>query len=309
MHRMLPSNEDTRRLLYLSNLQRSSMSPGIRRDPSPQRRTLPDLSGNHQSQQQISLKRYQQQPDLSGNSQLQLKGLSYQHLDLSGNSKLTAKSPAYQQHPDLSGNSQVGKGLSYQHPDLSGNSKLPAKSTIYQQHLDLSGNSQRQAAKGLAYQQQQPDPVKRLAYPVHPPASGNAVSRRNARERKRVRLVNLGFSTLRERVPSGGGGTNKNNKKLSKVETLRSAIEYIRQLQEMLGMSPDDEMMEKMMGSENFNCLPDDCSSSEEGMMRGPGQSGDLSPASSHPSEGSMVQYESQHVDQDQLMDIGLWFS
>lgn len=271
MHRMLPSNEDTRRLLYLSNLQRSSMSSGIRRDPSPQRRPLPDLSGNHQT----SLKRpYQQQPDLSGNSPLPAKNPVYQHQDLSGNSKLSTKSPVYQHHPDL------------------------------------SGNSQHQAAKRIVYQQQHPDQVKRLAayQPGHPPASGNAVSRRNARERKRVRLVNLGFSTLRERVPAGGA----KNKKLSKVETLRAAIEYIRQLQEMLGMPPDDEMMEKMMmGSENF--APDDCSSSEEGMMmtRGSGQgtSGDLSPASSHPSEGSMVPYESQHVDQDQLMDIGLWFS
>ncbi|EDO31750.1 predicted protein, partial [Nematostella vectensis] len=49
------------------------------------------------------------------------------------------------------------------------------------------------------------------------------VARRNARERKRVKLVNDGFMRLRKHVP-----TDPKNKKLSKVKTLRSAIEYIR---------------------------------------------------------------------------------
>lgn len=56
-----------------------------------------------------------------------------------------------------------------------------------------------------------------------------AVARRNERERNRVRMVNLGFETLREHVPEG-----KKNKKLSKVDTLKSAVDYIRQLQELL---------------------------------------------------------------------------
>lgn len=67
-----------------------------------------------------------------------------------------------------------------------------------------------------------------------------AVARRNARERNRVKQVNNGFATLRQHIPnsiaaafessSGRGG----NKKLSKVETLRMAVEYIRSLEELL---------------------------------------------------------------------------
>ncbi|XP_059873552.1 achaete-scute homolog 2 [Delphinus delphis] len=56
-----------------------------------------------------------------------------------------------------------------------------------------------------------------------------AVARRNERERNRVKLVNLGFQALRQHVPQGGA-----SKKLSKVETLRSAVEYIRALQRLL---------------------------------------------------------------------------
>lgn len=56
-----------------------------------------------------------------------------------------------------------------------------------------------------------------------------AVSRRNERERNRVKQVNMGFQTLRQHVPNGAA-----NKKMSKVETLRSAVEYIRALQQLL---------------------------------------------------------------------------
>ncbi|XP_030057075.1 achaete-scute homolog 2 [Microcaecilia unicolor] len=56
-----------------------------------------------------------------------------------------------------------------------------------------------------------------------------AVARRNERERNRVKLVNMGFQTLRQHVPNGA-----TSKKLSKVETLRSAVEYIRALQQLL---------------------------------------------------------------------------
>lgn len=53
--------------------------------------------------------------------------------------------------------------------------------------------------------------------------------RRNERERRRVQLVNDGFTELRKHVP-----TDSENRKLSKVKTLRSAIEYIKQLQSLL---------------------------------------------------------------------------
>lgn len=74
-----------------------------------------------------------------------------------------------------------------------------------------------------------------------------AVARRNARERNRVKQVNNGFATLRQHIPnsiaaayessSGRGG----NKKLSKVETLRMAVEYIRTLEDLLAVSEDSE--------------------------------------------------------------------
>ncbi|XP_076373250.1 achaete-scute homolog 2-like [Tachypleus tridentatus] len=56
-----------------------------------------------------------------------------------------------------------------------------------------------------------------------------AVARRNERERNRVKMVNLGFATLKKHVPK-----RAKNKKMSKVETLRAAVEYIKELQQLL---------------------------------------------------------------------------
>ena len=56
-----------------------------------------------------------------------------------------------------------------------------------------------------------------------------AVARRNARERNRVKQVNNGFATLRQHIP----GASK-AKKISKVETLKQAVDYIRTLQDLL---------------------------------------------------------------------------
>lgn len=55
----------------------------------------------------------------------------------------------------------------------------------------------------------------------------NSISRRNERERKRVKNVNEGFKKLRDHIPN-------NEKKMSKVETLRSAVKYIKELEELL---------------------------------------------------------------------------
>lgn len=76
---------------------------------------------------------------------------------------------------------------------------------------------------------------------AHQPAS---VQRRNARERNRVKQVNNGFTNLRQHIPSDvisaltaetgqtvGRGASK---KLSKVDTLKLAVEYIRRLQELI---------------------------------------------------------------------------
>ncbi|XP_051899142.1 achaete-scute homolog 1-like [Pristis pectinata] len=57
----------------------------------------------------------------------------------------------------------------------------------------------------------------------------DANSRRNERERNRVKLVNLGFTNLQRHVPQSGAG-----KRMSKVDTLRSAVDYIRRLEVLL---------------------------------------------------------------------------
>ncbi|PSN41437.1 hypothetical protein C0J52_14543 [Blattella germanica] len=74
-----------------------------------------------------------------------------------------------------------------------------------------------------------------------------AVARRNARERNRVKQVNNGFATLRQHIPlsvaaaySSSGDSGRSSKKLSKVETLRMAVDYIRSLQELLSSDDGD---------------------------------------------------------------------
>ncbi|XP_059487082.1 achaete-scute complex protein T4-like [Neocloeon triangulifer] len=61
------------------------------------------------------------------------------------------------------------------------------------------------------------------------PGQPVSVARRNARERNRVKQVNNGFSNLRQHIPF-----TSRNKKMSKVETLKCAVEYIRGMQIML---------------------------------------------------------------------------
>ncbi|GJQ75130.1 putative protein dimerization protein [Trypoxylus dichotomus] len=86
--------------------------------------------------------------------------------------------------------------------------------------------------------------VRDVKYTTNPPPI--AVARRNARERNRVKQVNNGFANLRQHIPNsiaaafessnGKGG----NKKLSKVETLRMAVEYIRSLEDILASDDSD---------------------------------------------------------------------
>lgn len=80
-----------------------------------------------------------------------------------------------------------------------------------------------------------------VAYTAQPVS----VQRRNARERNRVKQVNNGFANLRQHIPSevitaltnGGRGASK---KLSKVDTLKLAVEYIRRLQDLLDDTEND---------------------------------------------------------------------
>lgn len=114
-----------------------------------------------------------------------------------------------------------------------------------------------------------------------------AVARRNERERNRVKQVNMGFQTLRQHVPNGAA-----NKKMSKVETLRSAVEYIRALQQLLD--------EHDAVSAAFQCgLPSPTLSNSY-------SADPESPHSSYSSdEGS---YEPLSSEEQELLDFTTWF-
>uniref|UniRef100_A0A3Q3IIY7 BHLH domain-containing protein n=1 Tax=Monopterus albus TaxID=43700 RepID=A0A3Q3IIY7_MONAL len=58
------------------------------------------------------------------------------------------------------------------------------------------------------------------------------IRKRNERERHRVRCVNEGYARLREHLPQ-----EFDDKRLSKVETLRAAIGYIKHLQSLLDLN------------------------------------------------------------------------
>lgn len=66
-----------------------------------------------------------------------------------------------------------------------------------------------------------------------------SVHRRNERERNRVKMVNMGFETLRLRIPHGTKA-----KKMSKVETLRAAVRYITQLKQLLAECESHEKLQ-----------------------------------------------------------------
>lgn len=67
-----------------------------------------------------------------------------------------------------------------------------------------------------------------------------SIARRNARERNRVKQVNDSFNALRRRLPSeviaalSGSARRGSGKKLSKVDTLRMVVEYIKHLQNLI---------------------------------------------------------------------------
>ncbi|XP_053398163.1 achaete-scute homolog 3-like [Mercenaria mercenaria] len=65
------------------------------------------------------------------------------------------------------------------------------------------------------------------------------IRRRNERERERVRNVNEGYIRLKEHLP-----IKNKDKRISKVETLRGAIRYIKYLQTLLGEEEDSRNVE-----------------------------------------------------------------
>ncbi|KAK7108079.1 achaete-scute homolog 4-like [Littorina saxatilis] len=71
------------------------------------------------------------------------------------------------------------------------------------------------------------------ALALHTTTEPSFIRKRNERERERVRGVNDGYERLKDHLPFGG-----KEKRISKVETLRAAIDYIKQLQELLDETP-----------------------------------------------------------------------
>ncbi|KAF1372203.1 achaete-scute homolog 1a [Sander lucioperca] len=124
-----------------------------------------------------------------------------------------------------------------------------------------------------------------------PPQQPHAVARRNERERNRVKLVNNGFATLREHVPNGAA-----NKKMSKVETLRSAVEYIRALQQLLD---EHDAVSAAFQSGVLSPTMSQGYSADMNSMAG-------SPVSSYSSdEGS---YDPLSPEEQELLDFTNWF-
>lgn len=148
-----------------------------------------------------------------------------------------------------------------------------------------------------SHQQEHPDLLrcKRRIQLGHLPSSGKssgpqpaAVARRNERERNRVRLVNLGFATLRQHVPN-----SSKNKKMSKVDTLRSAVEYIKRLQELLGETTSDGSMSQGLDENSYPVG---------------GQSSTGSPTPSICSEASSPYDVLYGEEEDDLMEFASWF-
>ncbi|XP_031240536.1 achaete-scute homolog 2 [Mastomys coucha] len=137
-------------------------------------------------------------------------------------------------------------------------------------------------------------------------SSSAAVARRNERERNRVKLVNLGFQALRQHVPHGGA-----NKKLSKVETLRSAVEYIRALQRLL--AEHDSVRAALTGGlltpatpPSDACAQPSASPASASVSCASTSPEPTSPRSTYSSEDSSCEGELSPMEQE-LLDFSSW--
>lgn len=165
-----------------------------------------------------------------------------------------------------------------------------------------------------------------------------AVARRNERERNRVKLINMTFATLREHLPQNASKSGK-ARKMSKVETLRAAIDYIHQLQALLKgrQSNGPESADAAAAGEGSvdGAQEDDVSDHVDAVLRAAGVRIDLtvvsclsatlaanrasaasfSPATSPTSssrspalDDCCSNYEHLSADEEELLDIADWF-
>ncbi|KAK0395387.1 hypothetical protein QR680_001254 [Steinernema hermaphroditum] len=84
---------------------------------------------------------------------------------------------------------------------------------------------------------------------------GNPIGKRNRRERDRVRCVNEGYEILRSALP-----LQEHERRISKVDTLRLAIFYIKHL---------DSMLKHENHQSNCTCFDKFVAESTEHILRG----------------------------------------
>uniref|UniRef100_S4RUN7 Achaete-scute family bHLH transcription factor 4 n=1 Tax=Petromyzon marinus TaxID=7757 RepID=S4RUN7_PETMA len=113
---------------------------------------------------------------------------------------------------------------------------LPAAPTCLQLGIPVSSEPMGSPWTPLTWTPRTTTPTRqpRREYAGFEPAF---IRKRNERERQRVKCVNEGYARLRDHLPD-----EFSDKRLSKVETLRAAIRYIKHLQAMLGHGGNAEM-------------------------------------------------------------------
>ncbi|KAK2173319.1 hypothetical protein NP493_884g02001 [Ridgeia piscesae] len=150
-----------------------------------------------------------------------------------------------------------------------------------------------------------------LGYSLPKPKT-ESVSRRNERERNRVRLVNQSFARLRDHVPEA-----IRKKKSSKVDTLKSAVDYIQCLQQLLD---DSDAVNAAFGTSTTAAItlqPDlrrlssgyssDCSGPSPGSS--PGHTPFHTPShSGYSTDSSVNSVDSLRAEDVDLLDFASWF-
>lgn len=150
-----------------------------------------------------------------------------------------------------------------------------------------------------------------------------SIARRNARERNRVKQVNDGFNALRKRLPAAvigalsGGARRGSGKKLSKVDTLKMVVEYIKYLQNMINESDAahgvTKPVQSQMSYEGDEGIFHDSSPYSESVPS-PGDSDCSSGVSSAYSSSNLPNNYKTHeqqvsqVDEDGLLDAVAWW-
>ncbi|XP_075972489.1 uncharacterized protein LOC142974209 [Anticarsia gemmatalis] len=154
-------------------------------------------------------------------------------------------------------------------------------------------------------------------------AQAASIARRNARERNRVKQVNDGFNALRKRLPAAvvaalsGGARRGSGKKLSKVDTLRMVVEYIKYLQNLidesdaaLGITKPVQTESSMPYEVDEGIFGDSSPYSES--VPSPVGSDCSSGVSSAYSGGYVPNYQTQEqvsaMDEDDLLDAISWW-